>query len=164
MILAWTGRVVNLFGRAVVIVNSCGNPIKCYKCDGTAQASWQEQYFGMLNGETPMTYMEAVGISGLPEANRRVYYIVEKSVILAAWQIGRSVDDLLLPIRPFYCNIQKGPDQDEDDSKARRRKKSSSEKSQPVRELAGYQALMPGMFLVDPMQARRRYGSRNTNA
>lgn len=164
MILAWTGRVVNLFGCAVVIVNSCGYPVKCYKCDGIAQASWRERYFGMLNGGVQMTYAEAVGISGLPAVGGQVYYIVKKSVVLAAWQMGRGVDDLLLPIDPFYRAAQKEPDQEEDKPKVRRRKKGGSEKSQPVRELIGYQALMPGMFLIDPAQARRRYEPGNANA
>ena len=148
MILAWTGEVRNLSGNAVVIVNSCGNVIRSYKCDGTATAHYCESYFGMLNGDAPMGYFETVDISGLPEAKLRVYYIVNWTIAFAAQQMGRSVDDLLVPVKPFYR------DSPLENSSPKKGKRSSIK---PKKELAGYQALMPAMFFFDPGTARRRY-------
>lgn len=103
--IALRGKVTNLTGFALAIVNETGSSvIRQYKKEGCAVAETQEELLGYLNSKVELGYSRVVGIRGLPEVREGQYYIVSHKVARAAMLLGRTLGDLMVPDLPVYYN------------------------------------------------------------
>ena len=103
---AWRGEVINLTGKDIVIANGLRTPYHTYRSkEAKVQVDVEEAYLGLLNGQIELTYERVYGLRGLPplqlqkDGTPRCYYLVSKRVVVAAAQMRRGLNDLLIPHR-----------------------------------------------------------------
>lgn len=127
------GTVVNLTGKDIHLVNEYGRVLRTYrKSKDIIIIDRQETCTGMINSEVSLVDDRALDIRGLPERQflASTFYIVGRNVALAAWQLGREMGDLLIPV----CPLTRG--------------------EAPDLQIVGYRALMQAAYLFDRRPSR----------
>ncbi len=104
---AWRGEIINLTGKDIVICNGLNQPVWVFWSRQPAvQVDCEVVYLGMLEGKFELAYDQIYGLRGLPvpqfgtNGQPRCFYLVTQRVVLGAYQLRRSLDDLLLPHQP----------------------------------------------------------------